>query len=300
MYTHFMKHRMGLYEKAMPDHLTLVDKLQTVKSLGFDFLELSIDESDERLARLDWTDEEIYTLRRASEQHNIPIQSLCLSAHRRFPYGSANEDTRIQAEIIMQKAISLAYKLGIRTIQLAGYDVYYEQRSEKTHQRFVQGMKQAAQLAERAGIMLAVEIMDTDYLNALSKFEILGREVNSPYFTAYPDVGNISGWNYDIETELTLSRHHITQIHLKDTLKVSSTSKGQFRDLVIGEGEVDFNAVFATLKRTECYVPLVLEMWAKDEHWQSNILQAQYFLNQICLNQELTPLFPELDLDIAI
>lgn len=53
-------------------------------------------------------------------------------------------------------------------------------------------MKQAAKMAERAGVMLAVEIMDTSYLNSLSKFEVLNREVNSPFFTAYPDVGNIS------------------------------------------------------------------------------------------------------------
>lgn len=291
MYQNLLRHRVGLYEKALPNELSWEDKLATTKELGFDFLEISVDESDERRSRLDWNDDEVYALRRLCEKHGVPLQSMCLSAHRKFPFGSADPAIREQAVIHMEKAISLAYKLGIRTIQLAGYDVYYEPADKVTHQRFIEGMKLSAQLAERSGVTLAVEIMDTDYLNSLSKFEVLSREVNSPYFTAYPDVGNISGWNYDIVTELKLSKPHITQIHLKDTYKVTDEYKGQFRDLVIGDGEVDFNAIFETLKETECVVPLVIEMWAQDERWKENILTAQKRLNEVCVQTGVPMLF---------
>ncbi|MEZ8481347.1 L-ribulose-5-phosphate 3-epimerase [Vibrio splendidus] len=291
MYQNLLRHRVGLYEKALPNELSWEDKLKQTKELGFDFLEISVDESDERRSRLDWNDEEVYALRRLCEKHGVPLQSMCLSAHRKFPFGSADPEIREQAVIHMEKAISLAYKLGIRTIQLAGYDVYYEPADKVTHQRFIEGMKLSARLAERSGVMLAVEIMDTDYLNSLSKFEVLSREVNSPYFTAYPDVGNISGWNYDIVTELKLSKPHITQIHLKDTYKVTDEYKGQFRDLVIGDGEVDFNAIFETLKETECVVPLVIEMWAQDERWKENILTAQKRLNDVCVQTGVPRLF---------
>ncbi|MFA0488625.1 L-ribulose-5-phosphate 3-epimerase [Vibrio splendidus] len=291
MYQNLLRHRVGLYEKALPNELSWEDKLKQTKELGFDFLEISVDESDERRSRLDWNDEEVYALRRLCEKHGVPLQSMCLSAHRKFPFGSADPEIREQAVIHMEKAISLAYKLGIRTIQLAGYDVYYEPADKETHHRFIEGMKLSAQLAERSGVMLAVEIMDTDYLNSLSKFEVLSREVNSPYFTAYPDVGNISGWNYDIVTELKLSKPHITQIHLKDTYKVTDEYKGQFRDLVIGDGEVDFNAIFETLKETECVVPLVIEMWAQDERWKENILTAQKRLNEVCVQTGVPRLF---------
>ncbi|MEZ8108304.1 L-ribulose-5-phosphate 3-epimerase [Vibrio splendidus] len=291
MYQNLLRHRVGLYEKALPNELSWEDKLKQTKELGFDFLEISVDESDERRSRLDWNDEEVYALRRLCEKHGVPLQSMCLSAHRKFPFGSADPAIREQAVIHMEKAISLAYKLGIRTIQLAGYDVYYEPADKVTHQRFIEGMKLSARLAERSGVMLAVEIMDTDYLNSLSKFEVLSREINSPYFTAYPDVGNISGWNYDIVTELKLSKPHITQIHLKDTYKVTDEYKGQFRDLVIGDGEVDFNAIFETLKETECVVPLVIEMWAQDERWKENILTAQKRLNDVCVQTGVPRLF---------
>ncbi|MUJ26760.1 L-ribulose-5-phosphate 3-epimerase [Aliivibrio fischeri] len=293
MYKNLQRHRVGLYEKALPNEFCWEEKLKITKELGFDFLEISVDESDERRSRLDWNDDEVYGLRRLCEKYDVPLQSMCLSAHRKFPFGSADAVIREQAVIHMEKAITLAYKLGIRTIQLAGYDVYYEPADKQTHQRFIEGMKLSAQLAERAGVMLAVEIMDTDYLNSLSKFEVLNREVNSPYFTAYPDVGNISGWNYDIVTELKLSKPHITQIHLKDTYCVTSEYKGQFRDLVIGDGEVDFKAILSTLKETQCVVPLVIEMWAQDANWKENIILAKERLNKTCDDIGLLRIFSD-------
>jgi L-ribulose-5-phosphate 3-epimerase len=273
--------RVGIYEKALPNELSWQDKLQVTKKLGFDFIEISIDESNERRARLDWSDDEIYSLRHQCEKIGIPLHSMCLSAHRKYPFGSANNDIRNEARTIMDKAIMLAYKLGIRVIQLAGYDVYYEPADLQTHQCFIQGMQWAVKQAERAGVMLAVEIMDTPYLNSLSKFEILKKNIDSPYFMAYPDVGNITGWNYDTCTELALSRDHIVQIHLKDTFKVKANYPGQFRDLVIGEGEVDFSAIFETLRTMNYVAPLVIEMWAKDEKWQDNIITAKNHLKKI-------------------
>lgn len=269
------KPRIGIYEKALPTQLSWQERIQNAKSLGFDFIEISVDETDDRIARLDWSEEQIQQLRSLCEEYELPIQSMCLSAHRRFPFGSMDETTRQTAFEIMEKAIALAYKLGVRTIQLAGYDVYYEEQNDQTHQRFIDGLRWATKKAERAGVMLAVEIMDTPYLNSLSKFEVLKREIPSPYFTAYPDVGNITGWNHDVCTELKLSRDHIVQIHLKDTLKVTEDFPGKFRDLVIGEGQVDFVSIFKTLKAMEYSAPFVIEMWAQDENWEKNIITAK-------------------------
>ena len=275
------KFRLGIYEKAMPVELSWEQRLLKAKQAGFDFVEISVDETDERRARLDWSDEEIYGLRRLTETLEMPLQSMCLSAHRKFPFGSMDDAIRQESLLIMEKAITLAYKLGIRCIQMAGYDVYYEAQSEQTHLRFIDGMQQATKMAERAGIMLGVEIMDTPYLNSLSKFEVLKRQIPSPYFMAYPDIGNISGWNHDVCTELALSQDHIVQVHLKDTLRVSGNFKGQFRDLVIGEGEVDFYAIFKTLKAINYASPLVIEMWAQNDQWFEDILAAKAKLKEI-------------------
>ena len=52
------EYAIGLYEKAMPPTLSWREKLAFAKEAGYDFVEISIDEKDEKLARLDWTREE--------------------------------------------------------------------------------------------------------------------------------------------------------------------------------------------------------------------------------------------------
>ena len=80
--------QIGIYEKALPKDLSWKERFALVKDMGFDFIELSIDETDERLARLNWTEKEIQTLRNEMFEADVRINSICLSAHRRFPFGS--------------------------------------------------------------------------------------------------------------------------------------------------------------------------------------------------------------------
>ena len=53
---------------------------------------------------------------------------MCLSGHRRFPLGSLNKETREKGRKILSQAIRLAHQLNIRVIQIAGYDVFYEEK----------------------------------------------------------------------------------------------------------------------------------------------------------------------------
>ncbi len=57
------------------------------KTLGFDFVEISVDETDDRLSRLDWSREQRLALVNAIVETGVRVPSMCLSAHRRFPAG---------------------------------------------------------------------------------------------------------------------------------------------------------------------------------------------------------------------
>lgn len=54
---------LGLYEKAQPDAIVLEEKLDNAARAGFDSFELSVDESDQRLARLAWGSAQTEALR---------------------------------------------------------------------------------------------------------------------------------------------------------------------------------------------------------------------------------------------
>ncbi|HCT91028.1 MAG TPA: L-ribulose-5-phosphate 4-epimerase [Lachnospiraceae bacterium] len=235
---------LGLYEKAMPSELSWAEKLTAAKEAGFDFVEISIDETDAKLSRLDMPQEERLELVRTMYETGIPIRTMCLSGHRKYPLGSNDPAVCKRGMEIMEKAIQLADDLGIRIIQLAGYDVYYEEGSDKTRARFEKNLKKAAMMAARAGVMMGFETMETEFMNTTAKAMEHVNRVQSAYLNVYPDTGNIKNaavtYGTDVLADLASGAGHITSVHLKETVP------GVFREVPFGTGHVDFKAMIRT------------------------------------------------------
>ena len=87
-------YQLGLYEKAMPSDLSWEEKLNLTKESGFDYLEMSIDETDAKLARLEWTKEERKAVVDAMWKTGVKINSICLSGHRKYPFGASSAESR--------------------------------------------------------------------------------------------------------------------------------------------------------------------------------------------------------------
>lgn len=234
------EYQLGLYEKAMPNELSLKEKLEYAKQAGYDFVELSVDETDEKLARLDWTKEEREEVVRMMEETEIPFRSMCLSGHRKYPLGSANPETEARSLDIMEKAVRLADDLGIPIIQLAGYDVYYEESDETTKARFLKNLKKSTEMAAAYGILLGFETMETEFLNTVEKAMKYVTLVNSPYLGVYPDIGNLTNaakmYKNDVLEDLELGRGHVVAMHIKETVP------GKFREIPYNTGHVNFEA----------------------------------------------------------
>ncbi len=257
------KNPIGIYEKALPNSFTWEEKLQAAKNAGFDYMEISIDESDERLARLEWTDEEIENLRSVMRYTGISFPTMCLSGHRRYPFGSKDPKIRERAMDIMEKGINLAVKLGVRCIQLATYDVYYEASDEETRAFFLEGMKEAVAMASRAGVILAMEIMDTEFVGTIVRAMHYLKEIPSPYFKIYPDMGNLSNFSRDVTGEFELGIAETVAIHVKET------KPGVFKEVPFGEGEVPFTKIFQKLKELDYKGMFLIEMWADNSRYQT-------------------------------
>lgn len=274
---------LGVYEKALPPNLSWVEKFELAKKLGFSYIELSIDESDARLDRLDWDMKTLREISDAMDKTDIRIQSLCLSAHRRYPLGSLDAKTRHHALIILKKAVKIASMLGIRTIQLAGYDVYYEEKSELTREYFISNLKKCVEIAASKQVMLAIEIMDDPFINSITKYNAIKSQIPSPWLQVYPDIGNLSAWpGNDVGQELEQNIAAIAAIHIKDVVKVSPQTTGVFKNVRFGEGDVNFLANFKTLFRIGYRGSFVLEMWSEsDQNPVRSITEALLYIKPI-------------------
>jgi hexulose-6-phosphate isomerase len=254
---------LGLYEKALPA-MEWPRILAEAGELGFDFVEMSIDESDERLARLEWSGSERKEFSEAVRLSGLRVPSICLSGNRRYPLGSTDPAISEAGSELIRKGVDFAVDTGVRIIQLAGYDVYYEEPSTReTKERFTVALGEAVEYAAGRGVMLAMEVMDTRLMSSISRFLYYRGRIRSPWFTVYPDLGNLSAWNDNAPEELDLGLRLgvVSAIHLKDTYPVTGDSPGQFRDVPFGEGCVDFDTLFDVLKRHRYTGQFLIEMW---------------------------------------
>lgn len=274
---------VGIYEKALPSSLTWEEKFNLVHQLGFNFLEFSIDESDERLARLDWSEEKRADFRKIMWNTHSRINTLMLSGHRRFPLGAYDKDTRIKSLEIMKKAIDLAADLGIRNIQLAGYDVYYDHKSVESRELFIENLKKCVQMAADKLVMLSIETMDDPFINSLSKIAHYKKTIRSPWLQGYPDLGNISAWpENNVAEDLENNIEDIVAVHLKDTKAVTPSFKGQFKDVPFGKGCVDFEGCLRTLVRLDYSGSYTIEMWSgNNKNSISEIKSAKAFFDNL-------------------
>lgn len=234
---------LGLYEKAMPPTLEWKEKLVVGRDAGYDFLEMSIDETEEKLSRLDMNAKERLDLVGMMAQYGLPIRTMCLSGHRKYPLGSNDPKVSQRGMEIMRKAIQLAEDLGIRIIQLAGYDVYYEESCVQTKKRFLSNLKRAVHMAECAGVVLGFETMENEFMNTVEKAMKYVTLVESSYLNVYPDIGNMTNaaacYKTDVLEDLSIGKGHLVAMHLKET------EPGKFREIPYGAGHVDFKSAIA-------------------------------------------------------
>ena len=249
----------GLYEKALPAYLTWEEKLSFAKYAGYDFMEMSIDESDGRLERLYQGQQTQETIRNAVLKTGVPVLTMCLSGNRRFPIGSREKQVRDKGVELIKLAIKLSVGVGVRVIQLAGYDEYYNESDETTRALFAQSLRECVDNAARYGVMLAIETMDTDLMGSIASIMAYIREIGSPWLSVYPDIGNLSSRKVDIEADFHVGCGHIAAIHLKDT------RENEFRRVGFGEGIVDFTRFFKLIDSIGYKGPFVVEMWSDDD-----------------------------------
>lgn len=266
-------YRLGIYEKALPPELGWRERLLAAKEAGFDYVEMSIDETDERMSRLDWSDGQISELRQMQAETEVPIETICFSAQRKYPLGSKKWES--EAKELLQKGVLFAKKMGIRIIQTQGYDCYYEETSdETTKERFYRNLEEGTMFAASHGVMLAMETMENDFMNTIEKAMYSVTRVDSPYLQVYPDVGNISNATKDVVGDIKTGKGHIAAAHLKETVP------GKFREIPYGTGQVDFPPAIAQLYR-QGVRRYVAEFWyCGEENWKEIAAYNRRFLDE--------------------
>lgn len=249
---HGQRNLCGIYEKALSGGSPAQLATAAVEA-GYDFLELAIDESQDRLSRLEWPADFRAQVARNVREIGAPIATLTLSAQRRWPWGSGDPGVRARSATLARHTIDLAADLGAGCVQVPGYFTYYEPAHATSREQFVEGLRSAANHAATRGVVLALENMDgTDVVSVQHALAVVA-EV--PAVRLYLDVGNLAGNELPVIDQLAAALPHVQAIQLKDA------RPGEFRRVPFGYGTVPFAQVLAFLHAVGYTKPLSVEMW---------------------------------------
>ncbi|MDO4633428.1 MAG: L-ribulose-5-phosphate 3-epimerase [Eubacteriales bacterium] len=275
---------LGLYEKAMPNSLSWREKFQAAKEAGYDYVEISIDATEEKISRIYMTKEERFEMVKTMYEVGLPLGTMNVSALTKYSLGNDKPDYVARGMEILEKSIELAADLGVRVVMIPGYDVYYEPSTLETKARFLENLKKAARMAERAGVILGLETMENEFMNTVEKAMKYVTLCDSYYLKIYPDIGNMTNaavsYKMDVLEDLELGRGNITSLHLKET------KPGIYREVPYGEGHVDFEAAIA--KAWEMGIRrYVTEFWyTGEDNWKEDLVFAAEKMKKIFEQQE--------------
>ena len=270
---------LGLYEKSMPSEMTWREKLQIAKETGYDYVEISIDETEEKIRRLNMSKQERFELISSMYKIGLPIRSTCVSALTKYSLGNDDKELCTRGMKILEKAIELADDLGIRVVMIPGYDVYYAPSNINTKRRYLNNLKKGTEMAEKAGIILGLETMENEFMNTVGKAMKYVVLCNSNYLKIYPDIGNLTNaavqYKSDVLEDLELGRGNITSLHLKETIP------GKYREVPYGTGHVDFEKAIETSWKMGVR-RYVTEFWyIGSERWKDDLIFANHMMTEI-------------------
>ena len=238
------KYEIGLYEKAIRNTLTWKEKLQCAKECGYDYLEISIDATEEKINRIYMDTEEKREIMEAIFDTGIPIGSMSVSALTKYALGDPDQAMRSRGMEIAEKSIQLSSALGVRTVMIPGYDIYYGESTIETKRYFLENIRKIAEIAEREGILVGFETMENNFMNTTGKAVQYVNMVDSAYLKIYPDAGNITNAavenRHDVCEDLSLGKGKLIALHLKET------KPDVYREVPFLTGHVEFERIINT------------------------------------------------------
>ena len=273
------KYEIGLYEKAMRNTLTWKEKLQCAKECGYVYLEISIDATEEKINRIYMDTEEKREIMEAIFDTGIPIGSMSVSALTKYALGDPDQAVRDRGMEIAEKSIQLSSALGVRTVMIPGYDIYYGESTIETKRYFLENIRKIAEIAEREGILVGFETMENNFMNTTGKAVQYVNMVDSAYLKIYPDAGNITNAavanRHDVCEDLSLGKGKLIALHLKET------KPDVYREVPFLTGHVEFERIINTAWKLGVR-RYVTELWDVGQpQWKEDICFANRSMKRL-------------------
>jgi len=222
----------------LPAKLSIPERFQLAKDCGFERIECP--------TTRDAGDAE--AMKAAAEKTGLPIHSVMNSDHWKYPFSSA--DPAVVEKSLEGARISIrnAHLWGASTVLLVPAVVNPQTSYKEAYERSQPAIRKLIPLAEELNVTLGIEEVWNKFLLSPLEFARYIDEYDSPRVRAYFDVGNVVLYGYPQDWIRTLGKR-IVKLHFKDFLWHDQATDKTVADWVpLGEGDIDWTAVYEALR----------------------------------------------------
>ncbi len=218
------------------------EEFDKAEKMGYELIEWVFDSLENPII----TDQGVVEIKKRIQNSKIEIHSVCADYFmKNLLFDLPKNEFERNFEVLVQ-LIHQCSKLGIQIIELPFVDSSSLLKKNKTDEIF-NNLKPIIRLLEKNGIVLTLEtdLPPEQFSDLLNKF-------NSPHIKANYDIGNSISNGFDPESEISMLKDHIFNVHVKDRIFHGNT-------VTLGKGDVDFDSFFASLAKINYKKDLIIQ-----------------------------------------
>jgi hexulose-6-phosphate isomerase len=239
--------RYAFRDNMLGSDLPLDEKIALAAELKLDGVEIIVGDSYREHPL--WQPGGPQRVRQLMQRYGLTASSLSLGGWQRRDFRSEEPDVREDGQRMLKEAIQWSRELGAQAILLPFFGRRPLTPEEAQNPLLIRGFREAAPLAERMGIRLAIECT----LGAADLLEMLD-SIGSTFVGVYYDLANSTSLGFEPAVEIRQLGSRIHMIHLKDTDRQP-----------LGQGRVDWPAAIAAIRDIGYSDWLVFETPAGDD-----------------------------------
>ena len=227
-----------LYKKSLKygmikEDLSVLEKFQLIKDLGFDGVELDSP-----------SDLDVNEVLEAKAKAGIEIPGLVNSLHWGHPLSHPDPDERKQCTDSMLKSLEDCKRYGGSTVLLVPAVVNEEVSYDEAWERSTAEINKMLPTAKSTGIKIAIENVWNNFLLSPMEASRYIDQFDSEYIGWYMDIGNIIRYGWP-EHWIKILGPRIIKIDIKDYSRERANNEGVWEGFKtkLGEGSVDWAKV---------------------------------------------------------
>lgn len=246
---------MAVEYNMLPENVSIPERFQIAKDAGFERIECPTTPNTQ----------DAEAMKAASLKIGLPIHSVMNMDHWKYPFSSADPAVVEKSLDGARVSIRNAHLWGAETVLLVPGVVNPLTSYRDAYSRSQKAIRTLLPLAEELKVTLAIEEVWNKFLLSPIEFARYIDEFNSPRVRAYFDVGNVVLYGYPQDWIRTLGSR-IAKLHIKDFSfrNDPATGKRTANWVGLGEGDIDWNAVYQALKEIGYHGTATVELEGAD------------------------------------